>query len=131
MAKKKSEDSWWLAAAGVGLGALIWWLFRKTPALPDRMTTDKPVAPVEPPENLPTVGAVASRFDEVRELYKMGYLSPERTITQVHDLETVVAELLLRRVGEQASAEALVARMESFLFEVRTHQALMQTPPEA
>jgi hypothetical protein len=128
--KSEETDPWMYAAVGAVLFGVVWWLFRKTPAPPARATITREVPSVTPPAELPTVGAIASRFDEVQELYKMGYLTPAKAISQVEALEAEVAVLLINGVGEKHSAEALVARTQAFITEVRRYQALM-TPPEA
>lgn len=128
--KNEETDPWMYAAVGAALLGVVWWLFRKTPAPPARATITREVPSVTPPAELPTVGAIASRFDEVRELYKMGYLTPAKAISQVEALEVEIGTLLVHGKGEKYSAEALVARTRAFITEVRRDQALM-TPPEA
>jgi len=116
------------AAVGGILAGIVWWIFKKTPAPPSRATITKDVAPVTPPAERPTVGAVASRFDEMVELYRMGYLSPEKAIGQTESLEVQMAVLIMNGRGEQHSAEALVARTQAFIREVKSFQASMTTP---
>lgn len=128
MKKKEKTEPWVYAAVGGILAGVVWWLFRKTPAPPARATITQEVASLTPPEDLPTVGAVASRFDEVRELYKMGYLTPAKAVSQVEALEVEIAALLSRGKGERYSAEALIVRTQAFIQEVRNNQAFMTTP---
>lgn len=122
--QESDREKWFYISAGLGLGALIWWFFVKTPPPPARMTITKDVAPLEPPKELPSVGAVAVRFDEVRELYKMGYMAPSMAIAQTEDLKSEIAVLAINGMYEENSAVALLARMDVFLRDVRSFHAM-------
>lgn len=72
------------------------------------------VAPLTPPASFPTLGAVSTRFDEVRELYRMGYKTPLETLEELDQMTVAINRLRQQGVGDPASAEELLARMRSF-----------------
>jgi len=126
MAKKRSdEDSalgWVMLAGGVGLGLIF--LFGPRKGKPG-VTVTKDVPRLEPPAQLPDLGAVAARFDEVRELYTMGYLTPAEARRQAGQLAETVARLVEAGRGDPGPAQELAQRIGRFLDQVRSFEAEM------
>jgi hypothetical protein len=127
MAKKgkKSDDGetlgWVMLAGGAGLG-LIFFLTQKKASRP---TETMPVAPLQLPGGFASLGAVSTRFDEVRELYTMGYLSPEDARVQVGQLAEAAAALVESGRGDRGSADLLVRRISQFLDTVLQYEKLV------
>jgi hypothetical protein len=111
------------AALGIGAAAALFWLLFRRPASGPGVTTTKPVAALEPPQSLPTLGAVSTRFSDVVELYRMGYLTPDQAIAQVQDLESAVGRLRGAGGGEALSASELLGRMDSFIDDVKRYRS--------
>lgn len=123
--KKSDEDAetlgWVMLAGGAGLG-LIFFLTQKKAGRP---TETMPVAPLQPTGAFQSLGAVNTRFDEVRELYTMGYLSPEDARAQVGQLAEAAAALVESGRGDRGSADLLVRRISAFLDTVLKYEALV------
>ncbi len=93
MAKKRDDTLLWLTGGAVGLGVGLYFLLKsaaETPAGPG-VTQTAPVAPIEPPSAFPTFDSVALRFDEVKELWRMGYLEPGPVKVELDTLQTAAS----------------------------------------
>ena len=127
MAKKRSDDDdlaigWIMLAGGVGLGLIF--LFGPRKDKPG-VTVTKAVPRLEPPSQLPDLGAVSARFDEVRELYTMGYVTPAEARSQALALAETVSRLVEARRGDPGPAQELAQRIGRFLDQVRAFEAEM------
>lgn len=116
MSKKNDNTALWVIL-GAGAVAGLWWLF-KPKAVASGMTAVMPVPPTEPPAAFANLGAVSSRFDDLRDLYHMGRFTPEGAIAQVDGLKNAVYELRARGIGDPEGAQDLLGRLESFRNEI-------------
>jgi hypothetical protein len=73
-----------------------------------------PLPPALPPSRFATLESVEVRFGQLKELYRMGYKSPEETIAELNALSTATQLF----PAEAEDARALQARIESFKAEV-------------
>jgi hypothetical protein len=96
---------------------------RPKPSPAPGVTQAAPVAPLRPPEGYPTIGAVAARFGQVKELYRMGYLTPEQAMSEMQTMSIALLTLSRRGVGEPVATEALVDQMSSFVKDVERFMA--------
>jgi hypothetical protein len=101
----------WLLVGGAATLAL-YHILKKKDAPGETQAADVP--PIEHPFKYESFGAIASRFDEIRELYRMGYLTPDDTLSEIDRMIDAVTVLQIAERGERASALALLARMEEF-----------------
>ena len=103
------HSAWWVLG---GTGAIIG-LYQLLKA-PFRATETMPVPPKEPPASFPDMNAVATRFSQVKELYRMGYLSADETASQLGRL--MDAADALRDAGKisPGAAADLTSRIGSF-----------------
>lgn len=118
--KNKNEDSdntlvWVLAGAGIGVGLYFLLRPKASAASP---TLVMPVPSTAAPLGYATLGAVSSRFDDLRDIYHMGKLTPEQAMSQVDALKSAVADLTDRGVGDKESAYDLMSRLEDFKDEI-------------
>jgi hypothetical protein len=115
--KKDNVLGWVLLGAGAGLG--LWWLLRPKSTVPPAGTTQVlPVPSNQPPVAFANLGAVSSRFDDLRDIYHMGRLTPQQALAQVDALSDAVWELDRRGVGDPQGAQELLDRLESFRAEI-------------
>jgi hypothetical protein len=101
---------------GSAAALALYFIFRgqqSTPTTPG-VTQSAPVAPLESPSKYQSIGAVSVRFDQVKELYRMGYMTPDQTMSEIDTLEDRAIALQVARQGDPASTIALLARMSQF-----------------
>jgi hypothetical protein len=79
-------------------------------------TQAAPVAPIAPPSRFADLTSVSKRFDQVRELYRMGYLTPERAF---QELEALAAAANTTGQADPEAARILVAKIEEFMEGIR------------
>lgn len=114
----------WIAGLGaIGIG--VYFLLTR-PDGEGRPTEVMPKPSVEPPASFPTLGAVATRLQEVGDLWRMGDLGPEETLRQLDDLAVAVADLRAAGVGDDPSAEDLFRRID--LLREDVHPAVRPGP---
>lgn len=115
---KKSDNTmgWVLIGAGVGVGLYL--ILRPKGSIAPGMTTTMPVPSTQPPLGYATLGAVQSRFDDLRDIYHMGKLTPEQALGQVDALQQAVYVLSDRGMGDLEGARQLMERLESFKDEI-------------
>ncbi len=99
----------WLVLGGVG-AIIIWMLTRKQ----IRETVTGAIAPIEPPAAFASLGAVATRFDQVRELYRMGYLTPEKALDELAVLSAAAVDLQEKGRADPTSTQDIITRMARF-----------------
>jgi hypothetical protein len=61
-----------------------------------------------------TLGAVGTRFDDLRDIYHMGKLTPEEALSQVSGLRSAVIDLRRRGIGDAAGAQTLMDALDDF-----------------
>lgn len=119
------------------LGALASWAtgtrpFRRAVAPPGPGRTEAAsVAPERAPTEFADAAAVDRRFGEVRELYRMGRLSPPETLSQIRGLASALERLLRDGTAGEAEVRGIVARMDSFYGDVLSYMESRQTEAEA
>lgn len=111
MAKKNDDDTiyWILGGVGAALGLYLF-LRPKEEEGPGR-TEAAPLPPLETPSTLPTVGAVATAFDNLKTNWRMGRIEAQAAWDTTNDLLTAVQLLQDAGVGDQASADELVRQI--------------------
>jgi len=112
MKKNDGALGWILIGAGVGVGLYL--IFKPKTAAPPGMTTTMPVPPTQAPLGYANLGAVRSRFDDLRDIYHMGKLMPDEALAQVDALKRSVADLVSRGVGDPEGARQLTADLDDF-----------------
>lgn len=135
MAKKEDGRDFWgtlpfaLLGGAVGWGAymLIKNALTPTVVLPGR-TQAAPVAPITAPPLYANLPPVLARFDQVKELYRMGYLSPEQALSEMATLRNAAQGF---RAGSQeiGAMDAFVASVQDYL-EMR-RQGIVDSAPQA
>lgn len=88
-----------------------------------------PVAPKEAPTAFVDLNAVATRFGQVRELWTMGYLSPEETLDQLTGLLDATGNLVQARKASAADALEITTRIEQLMRDVAEFQQLQAGVP--
>lgn len=114
MAKAENRNESVLGWVLVGAGAAVTlWLLLK-PKESDSVTLVKLVPSSEPPLGFATLGAIRSRFDDLRDIYHMGHVTPDEAISQLDAMQRSAVALSDRGVGDPEAAKALVADLEDF-----------------
>lgn len=113
--KDNNTIGWILIGAGAGVGLYL--LLRpKSGAAP---TLVMPVPQTAAPLGFATLGAVRSRFDDLRDIYHMGKLTPQEALSQVDGLKSAVVDLASRGVGDQDGAQQLMADLDDFRAQIQ------------
>lgn len=113
----------WLVGATAASIAL-YQLFGKRPA--DQVA---PVAPKEAPTAYADINAVATRFGQVRELWTMGYLSPDETLNQLTGLLTAMDDLIKSGKASPAGAQDLTGRVQKLMSDVEEYKRTQAASP--
>lgn len=118
----------WIAGLGaIGIGVYFLLARGRPPGEEGRPTTEvMPKPSIEPPASFPTLGAVATRLQEVGDLWRMGDLGPDETIRQLDDLAVAVADLRAAGRGDDPSAEDLFRRIDLLRQDVSDWMAITQ-----
>lgn len=74
-----------------------------------------PVPAVESPSSFQDLNAVATRFGQVRELYRMGYLSAIDTFAQLDGLLTAINSLQVDGQADSATVVQLTSSINAFI----------------
>lgn len=113
----------WYGLGIVGLigGYYLWQHLKGGPGV----TETAPVAPIQPPEVLATLQDIDNRFTQVRELYHMGYLTPDQALSQIQGLEVSANELKLQKKADPMAILDLTTRFDTFKKEVEDFIKLM------
>lgn len=125
-----STVGWIFVLGGLGLGA-YYLLFRPKPAPPARTSTPGQTVAKEPastlapaPSSFKTLAEVQKRFDEVRELYRMGRLAPEEAQEQALELFDVATDMASAGTAPTGEALALGEQISVFLEGIEEYLAL-------
>lgn len=128
--RRKGNDDvlpWLLVGGGAGIGL---YLLLKSKARPGPgVTRAAPVAPIRPPPAFANAESVSRRFGEVRELYTMGYLTPEETESQVAALAAALGELVRTGRASASEVDPIADEMAVFLERVEETRELLERPP--
>lgn len=115
---------WVLIGTGIGVGLYL--LLRPKPGGP-APTLVTPVPSAEAPLGFANLGAVQSRFDDLRDIYHMGKLTPHEAIVQVDALQRAAISLSDRGVGDPQAARDLVGRLEEFKAQIQDFVSFKQS----
>lgn len=74
-----------------------------------------PVPPVEAPSSFADLNAVATRFSQVRELYRMGYISEVDAFAQLDGLLTAINSLQASGQADSATVVQLTSSINAFI----------------
>jgi len=119
-----TDPLWWVV--GGTIATIVGYNLFKTKHPADQIA---PVAPKEPPPSFSSLNDVATRFGQVRELWTMGYLNPEETVTQLTSLMETIAVLQRSGQASAASAQELSGRISSLIEDVLEYQQLQAGVP--
>jgi hypothetical protein len=109
----ENEESLLWVFGTAGAATALYFALRPAKALPGE-TVAAPLAPVSPPSAYADLAAVDARFGQVRELYRMGYLTPFQAIDQLTSLTSAAAALETAGKAGESETMALLAQIEEF-----------------
>ncbi len=112
VAKPKTDKTagWILVAAGVGVG--LYFLLRpKEEQTGPGQTEAAPLPPLETPSEFPSLGAVATAFDNLKTNWQMGRIDPQPAWDTSIDLILAVEDLREAGIGEPLAADELVRQI--------------------
>jgi len=99
---------------------------KPTPEPSPGSTRAAPLAPIASPSRFADLASVDLRFSQVRELYRMGYLTPKQTLTELDGL-AVAAKALPRSSADDArDLDLFVGRIDAFKREVEDYIKLQE-----
>lgn len=127
MAEKKSKGAGWLVLLGGAAAAGLYFLLKPAAKIPGR-TEAAPLPKIEAPLAFQTLGAVATRFDDVLTLYRTGRLAPAQAIREADALVSAVQALRARGIGEPMSAAQLLSRIGSFVEDAQAYAKSQGVP---
>ncbi len=114
-ATEKEADStalWILGLAGLAFG--LYYLFKpKEEELGPGKTEAMPLPPLNQPLEYENIGAVATAFDNLMTNWRMGRVEPRAAWDTTTHLIQVIRDLRDVGIGEEATAQALIARIEN------------------
>ena len=118
---------WVLLGGAAGVGAYFLLKPKQKEAETRPGTTQAaPVAPIAPPSRFADFASVSTRFDQVRELYRMGYLNPEQAI---QELDALAAAAYTTGQADPEAARLLAARIDAFREEIQEFLRLQKEAP--
>lgn len=125
--KSKGDDflsvlPWALLGGAAGWGIYMLVKGAMTPAPGPGKTQAAALPPLAPPSAFPNFAAIVARFDEVKELYRMGYLSPEQALGEINVL-LEATRAYGTPTGDRIGA---TAAMLSFQQDVREYVVMQQ-----
>lgn len=107
----------------------LWWVLGGTVAtialynLLQRPAAQAQVVYTKEPQVLLDLNAVATRLGRLRDLWDMGYISPDETVGQLSGLVTSISELQKSGKASSASVQGLTARIDTMLKDVADYAA--------
>lgn len=107
---ENKESAMWVLGGTAAIVAL-YQLLRSRAGTTETM----PVPPVRPPSDFESLNAVATRFGQVRELYRMGYISAVDTVQQLDGLLTAIDALRGRGQADSATVVQLTSSINAFI----------------
>ncbi len=114
-ATEKESDStvlWILGLAGLAVG--LYYLFKPKEKKPGPGQTEAmPLPPLNQPLEYENIGAVATAFDNLMTNWRMGRVEPRAAWDTTTHLIQVIRDLRAVGVGEELTAQALIARIEN------------------
>ena len=109
MNENEKSAAWVLG--GTAAVVALYQLFRSRPGSTETM----PVPPVQPPSDFQSLNAVATRFGQVRELYRMGYISPVDAVAQLDGLIAAIDALQAGGQADSATVVQLTSSINAFI----------------
>lgn len=117
---------WALLGGAAGWGLYMLLKPKPTPEPAPGSTRAAPLAPIASPSRFADLASVDLRFGQIRELYRMGRLTPEQTVIELDGL-AVAAKALPRRSADDArNLDLLVGRIDAFKREVEDYIKLQE-----
>lgn len=116
LAAPKEEESdhtllWVLGLAGAAVG--LYYLLRPEEEEPGPGQTEAmPLPPLNQPLEYENIGAVATAFDNLQTNWRMGRVEPREAWDTTTHLIEVIRDLRALGIGEEATAQELVGRIE-------------------
>lgn len=101
-----------LGAAGVAALYLIFGPKEEKKPEPS-VTRAGELPPREAPETYASLTEVSTRFDQMRELWTMGYMGPEEALLELDVLQNAVVDLVDGGIADTAAGVQLVGRIEA------------------
>jgi hypothetical protein len=111
----------WGVLGGAAVTALFT-ILRPKPSAPGQ-TQAGGTAPLKAPDGYESIGAVTTRFDQVRELYRMGYKTPAETIAEITTLQSAATQLQRLNQGDPQVTIDLLGKMIEFRADVEEFAA--------
>jgi hypothetical protein len=104
------------ALLGGAAGAGLYFLLKpaRAAAPPPGETRAAPLPPAAPPARFANFESADIRLGQVRELYRMGHMSPEQALSETSAVEAAAAAFLAQGVATKTAVDDLVARSGAF-----------------
>lgn len=119
----------WALLGGGAAGWGLYMLLKPKPPMREPAPGDTraaPLAPIASPSRFADLASVDLRFSQVRELYRMGYLTPEQTLTELDALTVAVNAFGTRSAADAMDSAALIDRIYTFKIDVADYMRLQE-----
>jgi len=113
-------------ATGWGLYMILKPILTPKPEPAPGETRAAPLAPIASPSRFADLSSVNVRFSQVRELYRMGHLTPEQTLTELDALTVAANTFGTRSTADAMDSAALIDRIYTFKREVADYMRLQE-----
>lgn len=121
-----STVPWIIAGGAIGYGLYLLLRPKPEPQPQPGQTQAAPVAPLAPPSRFANIESVSIRLAQVKELYRMGYLTPEQSLNEVSGL-FAAAMMLSQQTGEALEGALVLENLRIFENDVRNFMKLQES----
>ena len=131
MATKSQENTLlWITGGLVGASVGLYFLLKENAEVAKGHPADQiaPIAPLEPPSAFASLNAIQVRYDEVKELWTMGYIEAEPAKAELIAMRD--AAVNFQGVDHQA-AQILIGKLEKLYRDVEQWLIDTAKPPAA
>lgn len=131
---KKGDDGgilstvpWIIAGGAIGYGLYLLLRPKPEPQPQPGQTQAAPVAPLAPPSRFANIESVSIRLSQVKELYRMGYLTPEQSLNEVSGLFAAAMTLSQPTAGDALEGAIVLENLRVFEKDVRDFMKLQES----